>query len=442
MEDPESTTIRTPVPGSEDQNPLVFRDLKRNMFAVVLFEFTWGMGVPFTLYGSMVPAYLTSMGSSKSFIGFMTSLWTIVTPVQLVVSHFFSSRRRVRHLMIFYILGVGLRLAYDLAVCLFPSLWTPASSLSLFGLGCTGFTLFITMGSPLYLGVMTDNVPRNTRGRLYGLRTLGLGLGGLLTGAVAAWVLHHWASPSNYRMSFLVGDSIFLLSCLSMLPFRDHRPSVPRESARLFFRSLRSKAGILLSNPNYRVFLFFHMLNACASAVTSFIVPYSKENLRVSDTEIAYLSLIFLGVNMAAGSLLGRLADRFGYRSVSVVQALSLMIFYFMALNARSLPAVCVAYGFSSIAGQSLLLVLCNMSVELCPGMAATDLTAIGNTFLLPFIAVVPSLAGFLIDLTKSYLSVFLIGFTLSLVALLGVLFLSREPRSGRLYAIREISTR
>lgn len=434
MEDPDSTAA--------NPDPLILKDLKRNVFSVVLFEFTWGLGLSFALFGSMVPAYLTALGSSKSYMGLMMALWTIVTPAQLVAGHFFSGRRRVRHLMTFYFLGVGSRLAYDAAACLFPSLWTPASSLVSFGLGCAGFVLFVTMGAPLYLGVMTDNVPRDARGRLYGLRTLGLGLGGLMTGAAAAWVLHRWPSPVNYRVSFLVGDCLFFLSCFSMLPFRDHRPPQPREPARGFFHSLRDKAGVLLANPNYRVFLFFHMLNASAAAATSFIVPYSKENLGAGDSQIAWLSLIFLGVNMVAGSLLGRLADRMGYRAVSVMQAAFLMAFYLIAVNARSFAAVCVAYGFSSVAGQVMLTVLCNMSVELCPGVSATDLSALGSTFLLPFVAAAPSLAGTVIDLTKSYLSVFLIGFTLALVALLGVLFLVREPRSGRLYAIREIPTR
>ncbi len=45
------------------------RNLPRNVAGILLFELTWGLGIPMGLFASMAPAYLNALGSSKSLIG-------------------------------------------------------------------------------------------------------------------------------------------------------------------------------------------------------------------------------------------------------------------------------------------------------------------------------------------------------------------------------------
>jgi MFS family permease len=154
------------------------------------------------------------------------------------------------------------------------------------------------------------------------------------------------------------------------------------------------------------------------------------------------LTIVFLGVNAVFASGIGRLADRFGYRVVGAAQSLILAASFMAAATARGYAAVCVAYGLQAMVSGSLLFVLVNMSVELFPSIGATDLTALGNTILLPFLAVVPPLAGLVVDLSGSYLAVFLIGGAIALVAFGGYAALVREPRTGRLYTITQVPMR
>jgi hypothetical protein len=48
-------------------------------------------------------------------------------------------------------------------------------------------------------------------------------------------------------------------------------------------------------------------------------------------------------------------------------------------------------------------------------------------------------LSGFVIDLTNSYLTVFVIGGILSLLSAFGYMFLVREPRKRRMYVVRYV---
>jgi MFS family permease len=417
---------------------LIARVFRRNVVFMTLFEFTWGLGNPFAMYLTFVPAYLTALGAPKAVIGAAMALWTILTPMQLLGGHFFSGRKRLRVAMVAFMASASVRLLHDLAAVFAPGIWTPPSAVAAFFAACTWYVGVIVFGQTIYVGVVTDNVPQRQRGMAYGLRSAGLGLGAVASAAVASRLLGSLPSPLNYRWSLLIGDGIFLVSCLTLLFVRDAgwRPSGPRETG--FVRALATKARALGADPNYRVFLFFHLLNAMASSLGAFIVPFAKERLGVDDARIALLTVVLLGVNAVFASGIGRLADRFGYRMVGAAHSLLLVASFLVAATARSFASVCVAYGLQAMVSFSLLFVLVNMSVELFPAMGATVLAGLGNTILLPFLALVSPLAGLVVDLSQSYLTVFLIGAAVALVAGGGFVALVREPRSGRLYTVTQ----
>ena len=422
---------------SRDPEAALRRNLPRNLTGMFLFELVWGFGLPFGLYASMVPAYLTVLGASKSLMGFVQSFWTILIPVQLLGGHFFSTRKRMRWVITLFMLATGARWLYDLLVVLVPGMWTQGSLIAFFILANMSYVSLLLLGQSIYMGVLTDNVPAGRRGWVFGLRTLGNGLGGVALGFAASWVLHRWAAPLNFRVSFLVCDTFWTIASLSLFLVRDRPVRRRRGSPAAFLGAIVSKSRVLLSNPNYRIFVFFQMLNSVALTISGFIIPYATERLGVPDDRIAWLSVIYLASN-AAGILVGRIADKSGYRLVGAVQSVLLVAFYLTAVESRSFAAVCAAWTLYSAVNISSGFVLLNMSIELCPSIGASDLTALGGLFLLPFVAVATPLAGSIIDHTGSYLAVFFIGATIAVIALVGFALLVREPRSGRLYEIRQ----
>src|SRR5512143_2522641 len=133
--------MRTPTPWKRPRDPEagIYRNLPRNVTGMLLFELTWGLGLPFGLYASVVPAYLTAMGTSKSLMGFVQSFWTILIPLQLIGSHYLGRRGRVRAVITLYMCATGARLLYDVLAVFAPGLWTPASYIGFFVLALAAY---------------------------------------------------------------------------------------------------------------------------------------------------------------------------------------------------------------------------------------------------------------------------------------------------------------
>ena len=115
-----------------------------------------------------------------------------------------------------------------------------------------------------------------------------------------------------------------------------------------------------------------------------------------------------------------------------------LVVFFLIAVASRSFLAVCIGYVLYSIVNVTGAFMLVNMSVELCPSLGGTDLTALGGFLLLPFVAVSSPLAGLIIDRSGSYPSVFYLGATIAAIAFFGFALLVREPRTGKLYEFKQ----
>ena len=423
-----------------DPHAAILRNLPRNVTGMLLFELTWGLGIPFGLYVSMVPAYLNAMGTSKSLMGFVQSFWTILIPLQLIGSHVLRKTERVSTVIALYMCASGARLLYDVLAVFVPGIWTPAAFSGFFVVACASYVGLLIIGQSIYMGVLTDNIPPRRRGWIFGLRSLCMGVGGVLTGLGTSWVLHHWSSPLNFRISFMICDTVWTLSSFCLFLIKDRPARVPRRRSAGFLPSFRGKMGILWANPNYRIFLFFHMLNSVALTVATFVVPYAQDRLGVPDDLMTWLSVIYLASGAAFGALMGRLADKAGYRAVGAAQSFLLIVFFMIAVASRSFTVVCIGYVLYSIVNISGSFMLVNMSVELCPSLGGTDLTALGGLLLLPFIAVSSPLAGVIIDRTGSYPAVFYVGATIAVIAFFGFAFLVREPRTGKLYEVKQIN--
>jgi MFS family permease len=289
--------------------------------------------------------------------------------------------------------------------------------------------------------MMADNVPPRRRGLLFGLRTAGLGGSGLIMGYVASKVLAHWPTPLNFQISFIIGSSIFLTSCLTLWGIRDHVN--PEHSQRIgtsgqpFLPYLFEMVRRLWQEPNYRILLFFLVLLFVATNGAAFIVAAAREQLGVTTQVQGFFSLIYLGTTAGLGWVLGIVADRYGYRLVTCLTSGMLSVAFLLCLLSQNVVLWCLAYGAFALACGSTPMVLCNMSAELCPEVPPSRLMGVGNVLVVSFVMIASTVCGAVVDLSGVYQPIFIANLMLSMIALFGFAFLVREPRTGQRYIIK-----
>jgi MFS family permease len=422
---------------------IVEKDFQRNRLIFVLHEFFWGFGVAFAAYNTMVPGYLAQLGAPKSVIGLIQTLPIFLAPLQVFSASIITAGMRKKIFIIITFLGI---LSYVVFAGV-SILFIPAD---LYGILVAGFSIssglfmaMIIIGNPILFGMLTDNVPLKRRGRVFGYRVLALGISTVFMGFLAGYLLKTTVFPLNYQITFLIGGTFYLFSGLLVFLVRDHvNPAgstvVLNRPVLQLYKQLK-RAWI---NPNYRVFIFFHLLNVSAITLAAFIIPFGVNRMSVTPGQISLLAMLYFAGLGFGGFFAGRIADAFGYRLVMIVQSICLSVFFVIVINAGSFTLIAVAYTLFALPAVVSLMVLTNLSVEILPGVAPGTLTIMGNLLVLPVAGVIAPVSGALIDYGVPYSSVFLVGLILSLVALGGIIALVKEPRKGRVYVIKRIPRR
>lgn len=78
-----------------DYERLVEHDYRRNLTAMVSWEFLWGLGLPFAMFYTFIPAYLGAMNAPKALIGFILSFPSIFAAGQILMSYLIPAKKRL-----------------------------------------------------------------------------------------------------------------------------------------------------------------------------------------------------------------------------------------------------------------------------------------------------------------------------------------------------------
>lgn len=410
-------------------------DYRRNRTVFAGWEFLWGLGAPFALFSTFAPAYLATLGAPQLLVGLILAFPPLFSATQLLVGYFVHPTARLRTVVL-PIMGCMLPLlAYSASAVIWGEHWSTGIHATLYTVA-----MLVFLGVPCALNsllweIITDTTPANRRGELFGWRAVGAGISGLAVSGIAAWLLQRWETPLNFRISFTVGATLYFLSCLILLRTRDHVHPVHLRDEHRPQGSLVAHVVALVHerwrDARYRSFMFFHTLLVVAATNAPFMVAGARSQLGASARELGLFVPLYLVALTLSGPLLGRLADRYGFRAVGVVCGSLLTTSFLLCLASHDLRIWYVAFTLYAACPFAASAVLANLSAELCPGVPASRLIAVGNVMVIGFVVAGSALCGAIIDATGSYPAIFTANLVIAIVATAGFLFVVREPRSG-----------
>lgn len=433
----------------ENYEHSIQKNFMRNSFAVILFEFIWGMGLPFGMFTVLVPMYMSAIGSPKTLIGFVSSLYIILCPIQLVIGYYTKNGKRKKWLIQTYLLAVLPWLFYNIFYLFFFSFSSSSLKITIF-FGCILFyEAIITGNHPVYHSMMRDFTPFKKRGGLYGYRVAALALGAVLTSWVALEALSYRKEPQNYIFGFIISNTFMILSLLPLFLVREfNNPqviSVAQKylSTKEFVVNVRVVLRKARRNPNYLVFIYCAMNFIVSITLSSFVVVYAREK-KVMTCQFAVVFVIIQIAISAVGSIgFGKLGDKVGFRNIGIVQAMLLCVGFIFAIIAAVTDngdfLIYLAFVLCASGVYVGNLVLWHFSFELLPKADSNILISLTNLFLMPAVLLIVPLSGLIIDFTGSFVVVFVLGAYLAGFSAFGFMLIVPEPRTKKIYAIRYI---
>jgi len=302
---------------------------RRNFWSFALDFGFFGLGMAFVSVNTVIPSFLTTLGTSSAFIGLISSLqsasWLLP---QLLAARYLADKPRQKPYII-WPAAAGRSLLLVLAALIWATGATPTWLVMLAILVVVvGFWVADGLGSVAWFDVMSNVIPPRRRGRLVGTGQVMSGSLGFLAGFGVEWLLSDRgpAFPNNYALLFLIGFVMLVFSLLSISCLIEESRSTAGKipSWREYLPQL---VNVFKRDPVFRRLILARQLSGLSSLSIPFYMAYALESLGLpSRVAGRYTSIGVLGSILAALAF-GWLNEHYGSkRVISIGLTLALLV--------------------------------------------------------------------------------------------------------------------
>ncbi len=320
-------------------------------------------------------------------------------------------------------------------------LWLPIIAMPFLGLAnavlvfiilLAATSFFQSLRTPAWSSLMGDIVPKDTRGRYFGRRNLYAGIAGIIAAGIGGYIVALW----GFSLVFSIAVALSIVSIFFFV--RMHEPAFRRVfhyRHKIYFRPSDLKTAFVV-NRNFTVFTL-------AMSATYFSVYLSSPFFTVfmlRDLNIGYLWFSAAVVLNAVVATIfqpywGRLADRYGERSILIISGILISFVPLIYLFVAEPLHVIFAEIFSGFAWAGFEIVAFNFLLAATPAQRRPHYIA-NHVFLRGLAAVAGAALGGLLATTFESSSLLWISglqllFALSFAARLGsavILVWLRDP--------------
>jgi MFS family permease len=388
----------------------------------------FGVALGFASFGTILPLFVASMTDSATLIGLVPAIhsagWLLP---QLFTANYTARLRRYKRTVLMMTIHERIPfLGFALVALLLPRIGLQAGIIITFlfltwqGLG-GGFT-----ANP-WTSLISKIIPPESRGTFFGTQAAVANL--FISGAAvgAGYILDRFDSPIDFTACFIIACLFFTISWIFLALTRepaDHE-KVIEENQPPFWRG----AGqILKRDKNFNWFLCARLLSQFATMGFSFYIVYALRRFQMDEITAGYFTATLTIAQTVANAGMGWLGDRVGHRLMLIVGAASAMLSSLLAWIAPSLAWFYPIFALSGFANVSIWTNGMTMTVDFSGENERPFYIGLAQTLTAPATIIAPLIGGWIAD-TQGFVSTFGWSTTLSVVMLLILVFLVKEPR-------------
>ncbi|CAN5848970.1 hypothetical protein BH10CHL1_BH10CHL1_09310 [soil metagenome] len=280
----------------------------------------------FTYFGSTFILFLDMLGLSKSDIGFVLSLIPFSNLLALFLAPVTARFGYKRAFVLFF----GLRKIVTIPLLLTPmvvAMFGPRMAF-FFVAGVVGlFAAFRTVEETAYYPWYQEFVPNSVRGKYSATSNIVTALVGVISVAVAGYVVEQSHGLSGFMGLIVVGIGFGLLSTWSASHIPGGAPVVVDKTKPAAGRNI----GDALRDPDFiRYLLGLALITLSTTPVASFLPLFLQEKVGISSGNVVLVQMGTLLGTLSSSYLWGWAADRYGGRPVMLTGVVLFVLMPFL----------------------------------------------------------------------------------------------------------------
>ena len=410
------------------------RHLRYNVTVGLLDGGFFGVALGFASFGTILPLFVASMTDSATLIGLVPAIhaagWLL--PQLFTATHTARLRRYKRTVLMMTIHERIPFLGFAIVALLLPTIGLQAGIILTFalltwqGLG-GGFT-----ANP-WTSMISKIMPPESRGTFFGTQAAVANLFISAAAVGAGYLLNAFDSPLDFVSCFLLASLFFTISWTFLALTRepaDHEKVIEDNPPPFWHGAGR----ILRRDRNFVWFLMARILSQFATMGFAFYIVYALRRFQMDEVTAGYLTATLTISQMFANAGMGWLGDRVGHRLMLIVGAASALFSSLLAWFAPSLAWFFPIFVLTGFANVSIWTNGMTMTVDFSGESERPFYIGLAQTLTAPATIIAPLIGGWIAD-TQGFVSTFGWSTVLSIVMILILIFLVKEPRKAGRFA-------
>ncbi|WP_457597666.1 MFS transporter [Hydrogenimonas sp.] len=334
----------------------------------VLHGFFLSVGTTVAEPSTILPLMVHHFGGSPVLIGFFSALQRGGAVLMQLYAAYRAQHyarmlpylRRVFLIRFLSWFGIGV------AIALFGG-HHPTLTLFFIGLGLFVFSFSAGFGAIYFREIVAKIFTHRFRGKTMAWRQFFSGLGALISGAVAAWVLERFEPPMDFAYLFMLSALLMGLGLLAFATVDEPVKTHFETKIESFGAFLRHALELLRSDRQLQLQIATFWLAYGYLLAMPFVILDAKETMHLGGKEVGILITLQMVGAMLSNALWGRLGSLGRYRLVAILSILCKLLATILAFVAHDIVTYGAIFFLFGAAGDGSRIASSNLILILAP---------------------------------------------------------------------------
>lgn len=334
----------------------------------ILHGFFLSLGTTIAEPATILPLMISYFGGSPVLIGFFSGLLRGgAVLMQLFAAykaqHYARMLPYLRRVFVFRFLSWFM---IGVAILLFGENH-PTLTLWCIGIGLFLFSFSAGFGAIYFREIVAKIFSHRFRGKTMAWRQFFSGLGALISGAIAAWVLERFEPPYDFGYLFMLSALLMGFGLIAFGTVKEPVKTRFETKIESFTGFLKHALELLKADRQLQVQIVTFLLAYSYLIAMPFVVLDAKETVHIGGKEVGILITVQMVGAMISNALWGKLGSLGYFRLIAILSIALKLLAVMMALTADTLITYGLIFFLFGAAGDGSRIASSNLILILAP---------------------------------------------------------------------------